>query len=295
MACWNYRWNVGLRCTNPPHAPSALQPPQHRLEQLFRLDRFREEVVHPRRHALGAVLGEGVGRHRDNRHLLAARQLADIGIRVAESSGSRSLLFDCHTLHLNLLRNAGTFENAPCHVNEVLRLFPDALDCPNRAAAAGLALYFAWSLAMNEQKDALYTMLSEGPWQGNDYVTQCAHMSMIQEFTTDYPEGIAWADKGLRYVSEQGNPNCLDAATLYKAKALFCALCGRTEEAEDSIANYKRIIRDWYDGVDFIELGNEKQEFVERKTDEVKLRNDIRQAKADLEAGWRPDVLMTED
>ena len=48
-------------------------------------------------------------------------------------------------------------------------------------------------------------------------------------------------------------------------------------------------------GIDFIELGNEKQEFVERKTDEVKLRNDIRQAKADLEAGWRPDVLITED
>lgn len=189
----------------------------------------------------------------------AARQLADIGMRVAESSGSRAFLLDCHALHLNLLRNAGTFENAPYHVNEVLRLFPDARDCPNRAAAAGLALYFAWSLAMNEQKDALYAMLSEGPWEGNDYVTQCAHMSMIQEFTTDYPEGIAWADKGLRYVSEQGNPNCLDAATLYKAKALFCALCGRTEEAEDSIANYKRIIRDWYDGVDFIELAQINQ------------------------------------
>ena len=48
-------------------------------------------------------------------------------------------------------------------------------------------------------------------------------------------------------------------------------------------------------GIDFIELGNEKQEFVERKTDERKLRDDIRQAKADLDAGWRPDVLITED
>ena len=189
----------------------------------------------------------------------AARQLTDIGMRVAEDSGSKAFLFDCHALHLNLLRNAGTFENAQTHVNEVLRLFPDAGDCPNRAAAAGLALYFAWSLAMNEQKDALYAILSEGPWEEKDYAVQCAHMSMIQEFTSDYPEGIAWADKGLSYLSLHGSTGSLDAATLYKAKALFCALCGQTGEAEDSVAQYKRIIREWYDGVDFIELAQINQ------------------------------------
>jgi len=44
-------------------------------------------------------------------------------------------------------------------------------------------------------------------------------------------------------------------------------------------------------GIDFIELGNDRQEFVEHKTDEKKLRDDIREAKADLDAGWRPEVL----
>lgn len=44
-------------------------------------------------------------------------------------------------------------------------------------------------------------------------------------------------------------------------------------------------------GVDFIELGNEQMPWVERKTDEKQLRDDIRAAKADLDAGWRPDVV----
>lgn len=44
-------------------------------------------------------------------------------------------------------------------------------------------------------------------------------------------------------------------------------------------------------GQDFIELGNDDMPFVEHKTDEKKLRDDIRAAKADLDAGWRPDVV----
>ena len=44
-------------------------------------------------------------------------------------------------------------------------------------------------------------------------------------------------------------------------------------------------------GQDFIELGNEELPFVEHVTDEKKLRDDIRAAKADLDAGWRPDIL----
>lgn len=44
-------------------------------------------------------------------------------------------------------------------------------------------------------------------------------------------------------------------------------------------------------GQDFIELGNEELPFVEHVTDEKKLRDDIRSAKADLDAGWRPDIL----
>ena len=48
-------------------------------------------------------------------------------------------------------------------------------------------------------------------------------------------------------------------------------------------------------GQDFIELGNDEMSFVEHKTDEKKLRDDIRAAKADLEAGWRPDVVTLDD
>ncbi|WP_011579574.1 MULTISPECIES: hypothetical protein [Chelativorans] len=48
-------------------------------------------------------------------------------------------------------------------------------------------------------------------------------------------------------------------------------------------------------GQDFIELGNEQMPFVEHKTDEKKLRDDIRAAKADLDAGWRPEVVALED
>lgn len=48
-------------------------------------------------------------------------------------------------------------------------------------------------------------------------------------------------------------------------------------------------------GVDYIELGNDEMPWVEHKTDENKLRQDIRQAKADLDAGWRPEVLALED
>ncbi|URQ76173.1 MAG: hypothetical protein NBV76_05280 [Candidatus Ochrobactrum gambitense] len=48
-------------------------------------------------------------------------------------------------------------------------------------------------------------------------------------------------------------------------------------------------------GQDFIELGNDEMPFVEHKTDENKLREDIRAAKADLDAGWRPDVVALDD
>lgn len=48
-------------------------------------------------------------------------------------------------------------------------------------------------------------------------------------------------------------------------------------------------------GIDFIELGNEEMPFVEHKADETQLRDDIRAAKADLDAGWRPDVVALDD
>jgi len=44
-------------------------------------------------------------------------------------------------------------------------------------------------------------------------------------------------------------------------------------------------------GIDFIELGNEQMPWVEHKTDEKQLRDDIRAAKAELDAGWRPNVV----
>lgn len=48
-------------------------------------------------------------------------------------------------------------------------------------------------------------------------------------------------------------------------------------------------------GQDFIELGNEEMKFVEYETDEKQLRDDIRAAKADLDAGWRPEVVALND
>lgn len=44
-------------------------------------------------------------------------------------------------------------------------------------------------------------------------------------------------------------------------------------------------------GIDFIELGNEEQKFVEYVPDAKQRRDDIRRAKADFEAGWRPDIV----
>jgi hypothetical protein len=48
-------------------------------------------------------------------------------------------------------------------------------------------------------------------------------------------------------------------------------------------------------GQDFIELGNDDLTFVEHKTDEKKLRDDIRVAKAELDAGWRPNIVTLDD
>lgn len=44
-------------------------------------------------------------------------------------------------------------------------------------------------------------------------------------------------------------------------------------------------------GQDFVELGNEKQEFREYTPDKATERNTIRKAIHDFNEGWRPDVL----
>lgn len=48
-------------------------------------------------------------------------------------------------------------------------------------------------------------------------------------------------------------------------------------------------------GIDFVELGNEKTTPKAPVYDEKKLRDDCRKAKADFDAGWRPDVVALED
>lgn len=48
-------------------------------------------------------------------------------------------------------------------------------------------------------------------------------------------------------------------------------------------------------GIDFIELGNEEMSFVEHKTDERKLRDDIREAVQDVKEGRLPEVLQLSD
>lgn len=48
-------------------------------------------------------------------------------------------------------------------------------------------------------------------------------------------------------------------------------------------------------GVDFVELGNEKQTFVEHKPDLKAERDILRKAKYDVDNGWRPDVLTLDD
>lgn len=48
-------------------------------------------------------------------------------------------------------------------------------------------------------------------------------------------------------------------------------------------------------GIDFIELGNEALPWVEHKTDERQLRDDVRAAKADVEAGKLPHVVTLDD
>ncbi len=48
-------------------------------------------------------------------------------------------------------------------------------------------------------------------------------------------------------------------------------------------------------GVDFIELGNESMPWVEHKSDEKQLRDDIRAAAQDVKDGKLPDVLVLSD
>ncbi len=48
-------------------------------------------------------------------------------------------------------------------------------------------------------------------------------------------------------------------------------------------------------GIDFIELGNETMPWVEHKTSEAELRNDVRSAVADVKAGKLPEVLALGD
>jgi hypothetical protein len=48
-------------------------------------------------------------------------------------------------------------------------------------------------------------------------------------------------------------------------------------------------------GQDFIEVGNDQMPFVEHKSSEKQLRDDIRAAKTDLDAGWRPEVVALDD
>jgi hypothetical protein len=48
-------------------------------------------------------------------------------------------------------------------------------------------------------------------------------------------------------------------------------------------------------GQDFIELGNEHMPFVEHKTSETELRDDIRSAMADVKAGNLPPILALDD
>lgn len=44
-------------------------------------------------------------------------------------------------------------------------------------------------------------------------------------------------------------------------------------------------------GVDYIELGNEEMPWVEHKTDQADLRDDIRSAVADVNAGKMPEIV----
>ncbi|MGN6768268.1 MAG: hypothetical protein ACTHJQ_00270 [Rhizobiaceae bacterium] len=48
-------------------------------------------------------------------------------------------------------------------------------------------------------------------------------------------------------------------------------------------------------GQDFIELGNEEMPWVEHKTDEKQLREDVRAAKSDVEAGKLPHIVTLDD
>lgn len=189
----------------------------------------------------------------------AAQQLLDIAFETAKTSDSAIDLYDCVALQLNLLRNAGIFEGADQHVTDILRLYPLSEGSGMLVSGIGLALFFAYSLSMEGEREALYRMLAQGKWQGPDYVTQCHYMATTQEFTSNYRDGILWADRGLDYLAGQDGLGSLDAASLYKAKALFCALCGLPQDSEECVRHYKRIIGDWYDGIDFIELAQISQ------------------------------------
>lgn len=189
----------------------------------------------------------------------AAGQLLEIGMKVARDSGSTAHLFDCATMQLNIRRNSSVVKGAETYVQDVLRLFPTSRGAKHCVSGIGLSLFYAWTLPLDDMKEPLLRLLTDYPWEGTDYVLHCAYMSMHQEFTSNYRLGIEWADKGLSFAAENDLLGTLDISMLYKSKALFCALCALPRESEECILQYKRIIDDWYDGVDFIELAQTTQ------------------------------------
>jgi len=69
---------------------------------------------------------------------------------------------------------------------------------------------------------------------------------------------------------------------------------GKWYTSKRALARSARAAHNPY-GQDFIELGTDEMPWVEHKSDEKKLRDDIREAKADLDAGWRPEVVALDD
>lgn len=114
----------------------------------------------------------------------------------------------------------------------------------------------------------------------------------------------AWVDRGdgrktYRRVRSGGPPKRSDLAAPRVLRDSFdkpvqSMANGRWYESKRGLAASHRASGNPH-GQDFIELGNEEMPFVEHKTCEAQLRNDIRSAIADVESGNLPPVLRLDD
>lgn len=231
------------------------------LDSRVRADRFRDwEYVRLAQHALERTRVS----HQDELRLLlntvqllceqgqmdASRQMLDKAGQALEDPALATAAhrYQFHALSLCLLRSRGEVEGAREHLEQVLRLLPQADHVPLRPHALGHALFFAVSLSLTPQIHRLLTLLRGGDWRpGAERAEFCYMMSEYHIYTDrSSPDILRWAGEGLAELARAGGAHTLQAANLHHSLALGSAYGGQPAQAQAHADQYARICRDWY-------------------------------------------------